>query len=98
MNNVDKFSEVHYFKVNQSKTHTVIFNTAIKKDFYPQIVNTDGVLYDNQDDFKILGINRSSHKRKGIDFNQYINKCIQKAYSNLWVLRRLAEMGVSSLL
>ena len=66
MNHVHKFSEVQYFKVSQDKTHTVIFNTAITKDFYPRILNTDGVIYDNQDDFKILGINLSSHKKKGL--------------------------------
>ena len=82
-----------YINLVKSKIF-VVFNTAIKSDFYPRIVNPEGVTYDNQENFKILGINLSTHKRKGIDFNQYIDKCIQKAYSNIWILRRLAEMGV----
>ena len=31
MNNVHKFSQIQNFKINEDKTHTVVFNTAIKK-------------------------------------------------------------------
>ena len=71
VNNVHKFSEIQNFKINQNKTHTVIFNTAESKDFYPRIVNTEGVLYKNEENFKILGLNLSTDKKKGINFNFY---------------------------
>ena len=83
------------FKINQDKTHTFIFNTALSKDVYPKVINTESDLYENKEEFKILGLNLSSDKRKGINMNTYIEKCIQKAYSKLWILRRLVEAGVS---
>ena len=33
---------------------------------------------------------------KILNFDTYINKCIQKGYSNLWILKRLSEFGVST--
>ena len=93
VNNVHKFSKIQNFKINNDKTLTVIFNTAESKDFYPRITNMEGVLYKNEENFKILGINLASDKKKGVNFNFYIDKCIQKAYSKLWILRRLVEMG-----
>ena len=51
------------------------------------------MLYKNEENFKILGLNLSSDKRKGINFNFYLDRCIQTAYSKLWILRRLAEIG-----
>ena len=90
-----KFSQIQKFKINEDKTQTVIFNTATSKDFYPRITNEDGELYTNEENFKLLGINLASDKRKGVNFDLYINKCIQIAYSKLWILRRLVEIGTS---
>ena len=84
-----------YINLVRSKISNLIFNTALSKDFYPRVRNTDGILYENKEEFKILGINLISDKRKGINFNHYLEKCIQKAYSKLWILRRLVEAGVS---
>ena len=40
-------------------------------------------------------MNLASDKIKGISFNGYVEKCLQKGYTNLWILRRLAKQGVS---
>ena len=37
----------------------------------------------------------STDQKNGINFETYINKCISKGYKKLWILRRLAEHGVS---
>ena len=96
LDDVEKFSQIQKFIINEGKTHTVIFNTATSKDFYPRIANLNGVIYNNFEVFKLLGIEITTDKQKGMNFNSYINKCIQKAYRNLWILRRLAELGIST--
>ena len=48
------------------------------------------------ENFKLLGIDLATDKRKGISFEIYINNCINKAYKNLYILRRLAELGIST--
>ena len=77
------------------KAYTVIFNTAILKDFYPRITNLHGKIYDNLENFKILGIDLATDQKKGVNLNTYLNNCINKGYSKLWILRRLVEHGVS---
>ena len=91
-----KFSNLQKFIINEKKTHTVTFNTATSKDFYPRIKNEEGIIYNNCEQFKLLGIDVSTDERKGIKFDTYINNCIKKAYLNLWILRRLAELGIST--
>ena len=73
----------------------MIFNTAQSKDFTPRIRNSLGTEYENVENFKLLGVEFVTDARKGLSFDTYINKCIQKGYSNLWVLKRLSEFGVS---
>ena len=42
-----------------------------------------------------MGVDLTTDKRKGISFESYINNCVKRGYKNLWILRRLAELGVS---
>ena len=72
MDNVNKFSQLQKFIINLKKTHTVLFNTATSKDFYPNILNTHGSTYNNLVNFKLLGIDLATDKRKGISFENYI--------------------------
>ena len=94
MNDVHKFSNTQRMIINEKKTHTVIFNTAINKDFNPRITNPDGEIYNNLETFKLLGIDLSTDQKRGINFNTYIQNCINKGYQKLWILRRLSELGV----
>ena len=40
-------------------------------------------------------ISTFTDKKKGLTLDNYTNRCIQKAYANMWMLRRLAELGIS---
>ena len=95
VNSVHKFCEIQKMIINEKKTQTIIFNTFISKDFTPRIQNKSGDLYQNTEQFKLLGVELASHKIKGISFDGYVENCIKKGYTNLWILRRLAEQGVS---
>ena len=83
-------------KINDKKTQTVIFNTSTSKDCYPRLINSKGFIYDNTEDFKLLGVDIMTDQKQGIRWDSFIRKCIKKAYLNMWILRRLAEFGVST--
>lgn len=95
INGVHEFCKIQKMIINEKKTQTVIFNTFKSKDFTPRIRNQNDEFYQNTEEFKLLGVDLASDKIKGISFNNYIDKCLQKGYTNLWIIRRLAEQGVS---
>ena len=92
---IDRFCDVQQMVINKSKTKTAVFNSAIKKDFYPRFVNSDGTEYENVEEFKLLGADFVSHPRTGVKWDKYLLKCIKQAYANMWILKRLSELGVS---
>ena len=81
--------------LNDKKTFTALFNTARSRDFLPRLVNSKGKVYKNKEEFKLLGVNFVSHARTGLSLDNYLKKCMKKAYAKIWILRRLVEMGVS---
>ena len=74
---------------------TAVFNCATSRDFYPRIINSEGTQYDNVEEFKLLGVEFVSHPRAGVKWDTYIQKCIKQAYANMWIIKRLSELGVS---
>ena len=79
-----------------SKSVTAIFNTSKSKDFAPSLKNENDVIYEYTESFKLLGVQFQTDSRKGITREPYISNRIKCAYTNMWQLRRLAEMGVST--
>ena len=75
-------------KINEGKSKTAVFNAATSQDFYPRMVNADGIMYENVEDFKLLGVDFVSHPRSGIKWEKYIAKCVKQAYMNMWILKR----------
>ena len=71
--------------INEKKTHTVVFNTATLKDFNPHISNPNGNIYNNVENFKLLGVEFETDKKKGINLDKYVNNCIKKGFINLWI-------------
>ena len=82
-------------KINQKKTKSIIFNTSKLKDFTPRLTNMNNDIYENTETYKLLGVDFVTHHTKGLSWDMYIKNCIQRAYSNMWILRRLLELGVS---
>ena len=92
---MDRFCQVQQMKINQSKTKTAVFNCATSRDFYPRMINSEGVQYDNVEEFKLLGVEFVSHPRAGVKWDKYILKCIKQSHANMWIIKRLSELGVS---
>ena len=91
---LDQFCQIQQFVINDEKTKTVIFNTARSTDFTPNMKNMQGQTYENVESFRLLGVDFCTDPKKGLNLETYLINCIQKGYNNLWILRRLAEMGV----
>ena len=73
------------------KLRQLFFNVRTSRDFHPRIQNLAGEIYNNVENFKLLGVDLSTDKRNGINFEIYVNACIEKGYKKLWILRRFAE-------
>ena len=82
-------------KINNDKSKTAVFNASKSRDFYPRILDSNGKMYENVDKFTLLGVDFASHPIKGGNWEDYILKCVKKAYNKMWILKRLAEKGVS---
>ena len=89
---IKKFCDVQQMVINESKSKTAIFNSAIKKDFDPRLKYGEQK-FDNVEEFELLGVKIVSHQKYGIKWDSYISECIQRGYTNLWVLKRLVELG-----
>ena len=95
LSDIDKFCSIQQMQVNVSKSTTTVFNTSKNKDFAPALTNDKGHLYQYTESFKLLGVNFQTDPIKGLSWETYINNKIKCAYANMWLLRRLSEMGVS---
>ena len=92
---IDQFCNIQQMRINETKSKTAVFNVATSRDFYPRMVNAEGNVYENVEEFKLLGVDFVSHPRLGIKWEKHITKCVKQAYTNMWTLKRLGEMGVS---
>ena len=78
-------------KINTEKTKVVLFNTARKYDFMPQLT-IDGVTHlEVVEEFRLLGI----HFMSNMSWQANIDSMCQKGFSRLWMLKRLKKLGAS---
>ena len=78
-------------RINHEKTKVVVFNTSRKYDFPPKLSILDDVYLEVVEEFKLLGVIFQSNLRwqANTDF------ICKKAYSRLWMLRRLKTLGAN---
>ena len=90
MKEVSKYAIENEMKLNKDKTKVMLFNSARQKDFMPKI-EVDGLNLEVVEEFKLLGVMISSDLKWQAN-TEYITK---KAYSRLWMIRRLKNLGLS---
>ena len=90
LNELSKHADTNKMRINHSKTKVMLFNSAKKFDFQPNLV-IDEVNLEVVEQMKLLGVVITSDLKwdKNTD---YITK---KAFSRLWLLRRLKKLGAS---
>ena len=86
-----KYASDNEMKINRDKSKVMLFNTSYKNDFKPELT-IDGVLLEVVDKMKLLGVIITSDL-KWKENTEFITK---KAYSRLWLIKRLKQMGAST--
>ena len=75
-------------KINKKKTKAMLLNTSKTKDFTPKL-KIDNETIDLVEEIKLLGVKITSDM-KWNENNEFITK---KAFSRLWMIRRLKLIG-----
>ena len=90
LNKLCDYADKNQMKLNKDKTKVMLFNTSKQRDFMPEIKAGNQVL-EVVDQYKLVGVMISSNL-KWDENTHYITK---KAYSRLWMIRRLKNLGLN---
>ena len=85
-----QYCEENKMMINGDKTKVVLFNTLRNYDFTPQLVLNDKTL-EVVEEFRLLGLIIQSN----LGWQANTNNICKKAYSRIWMLRRLRKLGAS---
>ena len=78
-------------KINEAKTKIMLFNNSKKRDFQPEIL-LEGKKLEVVEQMKLLGVIITSD----LKWHENTKHITKKAFSRLWLLRRLKTMGAST--
>ena len=87
-----EFAAQHEMIINGEKTKAMLFNSARKWDFTPQIVNESGEFLEVVEELKILGVVVSSN----MTWHNNTSYICGKGYARMWMLRNLKRLGTSN--
>ena len=82
----------HQMRVNENKTKVILFNSALKYDFQPNLTLDNESQLEVVEEIRLLGVNISAD----LSWSSNTASMCQKAYSRLWMLRRLKPLGASA--
>ena len=78
-------------RINTDKTKVVLFNTARKYDFMPQLTIDGTSLLEVVEEFRLLGLVLKSN----LSWQANTDQMCQKGFARLWMLRRLKKLGAT---
>ena len=90
LDTLERHAVKNEMKINKKKTKTMLFNTARSKDFSPKLKIKNETI-ELVEDMKLLGVKITSD----LKWNENTNYITKKAYSRLWMIRRLKLIGAS---
>ena len=91
LDDLDAYATENQMKINKRKTKTMLFNTANKRDFTPRMKIGKDII-DLVEEMKLLGVKITSDLR----WNENATYITKKAYSRIWLIRRLKQMGANT--
>ena len=91
MNQLCNYANENEMRLNTGKTKTMLFNTAKNWDFLPEI-HVDGINLEVVEEYKLLGVMITSDLKWDTN-TEHITK---KAFSRLWMIRRLKNLGLNT--
>ena len=86
-----KYADTNGMKLNYKKTKMMLFNNCKNWDFLPEF-EVEGIELQLVEEMKILGV----VLRADMKWSSNTKFIIQKAYSKLWMLRRLKKHGAAT--
>ena len=86
-----KYTEDKEMLINDSKTHAILFNRAKNYDFAPNLTIGNSGQLEVVDEILLLGVKI----RSDLSWSSNTAFMCQKAFTRLWILRRLKALGVS---
>ena len=92
LNELVVYAEEHEMKLNFKKTKVILFNRAKSLDFLPKLTLDHSEPLELVEQIKLLGVIVSSD----LSWKANTNMMVQKAFSRLWILRRLRPLGAST--
>ena len=90
LDDLSKYTNDHQMRINDSKTKVILFNNAVKSDFFPNLAIND-IPLDVVEELRLLGV----MVRSDLSWRSNTSNICQKAYARLWMLRRLKPLGAS---
>ena len=90
LNKIAEHATENKMKINLDKTKIMLFNQSKKYDFKPEL-SIEGVRLEVVNKMKLLGV-VITDDLKWDENTDFITK---KAFSRLWLLRRLKKLGAS---
>ena len=84
----NQYAQVNDMKLNFKKTKLMIFNNAKTMDFMPNL-EVEGKEIEVVEEMRILGL----IVRTDLKWSSNTEHIMEKAYSRLWILRRLKCLG-----
>ena len=85
---LNEYAEVNEMRINHDKSKVMIFNTARTRDFMPDI-HIDDNSFEVVDEMRLLGLVITSN----LKWSQNSENMCKRAYSRMWMLRRIKAQG-----
>ena len=86
-----EYAQNHQMKVNSNKSKVILFNSARKYDFFPNLGFENEDNLEVVEELKLLGVVLTSN----LSWQAQTDYMCQRAYSRTWMIRRLKPLGAS---
>ena len=90
LNEINEYAINKQMKINGEKCKIMLLNASRKYDFSP-VINVGSEKLEMVEELKLLGVTIQSN----LNWQTQTNNMCQKAYTRLWILRRLKPLGAS---
>ena len=87
---LSQYAETNEMKINHKKSKVMLFNTSRNNEFCPQM-KIEQVVLEVVEEMKLLGVIITSD----LKWHKNTEHITKKAYSRLWLIKRLKQMGAS---
>ena len=87
---IEEYANTNEMKLNYKKTKFMVFNPTINFDFIPDF-ELGGNQFETSESMKLLGLELSND----LSWKKNTESMIKKAYSKLWMIKRLIKNGAS---